>query len=135
MSLIPVLEGGQSSAGPFEGGGCPVSVSAPSKNVRGAERRQALVRIAAPRGAPCGRAHLRIAGDHRPMTRAGAPLDALLRRFPSGIGPRFPAAFAPPISQLLAGDRSVPGLVPVSKEIKHLVCQTRLSDRREFKLK
>jgi hypothetical protein len=30
------------------------------------------------------------------MTRAGAPLDALLRRFPYGIGPRFQRRRAPP---------------------------------------
>ncbi len=34
---------------------------------------------AAPEGPPRGRAHLRIAGDDRPVTQAGAPLGALLR--------------------------------------------------------
>ena len=61
------------------------------EKMRGAERRQALVRNAAPRDPPRDRVHLRIAGDDRPMTRAGAPLDALLRRSPYGIGPRFQA--------------------------------------------
>ena len=49
------------------------------RKMRGAERRQALVRNAAPGGPSRGRTHLRIAGDDRPMTRAGAPLGALLR--------------------------------------------------------
>jgi hypothetical protein len=50
--------------------------------VRGeAERRQALVRIAAPRGPPRGRTDPWIARDHRPMTLAGAPLGAPPRHF------------------------------------------------------
>src|SRR5438876_12311417 len=48
---------------------------------RGAERRQALVRNAAPGGPPCGRADPWIARDHRPMTLAGAPLGAPPRHF------------------------------------------------------
>src|SRR5438876_12199363 len=48
---------------------------------RGAERRQALVRNAAPGGPPCGRAGPCIARDHRPMTLAGAPLGAPPRHF------------------------------------------------------
>jgi hypothetical protein len=47
----------------------------------GAERRQALVRNAAPGGPPCGRADPWIARDHRPMTLAGAPLGAPPRHF------------------------------------------------------
>ena len=52
------------------------------------------------------------------MTRAGAPLDALLRRSPSGVGPRFPA-FAP-ISQLLAGGRSTSGRSPDAARVRTL---------------
>ena len=44
---------------------------------------------AAPGGPSRERTDLRIAGDHRPMTRAGAPLGALRRRSPYGGGPRF----------------------------------------------
>src|SRR5437016_4963597 len=49
----------------FAGPGTP---SSPFRfpETRGAERRGALVRNAAPFGPPCGRADLRIAGDHRP---------------------------------------------------------------------
>jgi hypothetical protein len=47
------------------------------------------VRIAAPGELPRGQLDLRIAGDHRPVTQAGAPFGALLRRFPYGVGPRF----------------------------------------------
>jgi hypothetical protein len=70
----------QSSAGPVgRGAGAPCPFPLPEKT-RGAERRQALVRKAPhPVVPPRERTHLRIAGDHRPMTRAGAPLDALLR--------------------------------------------------------
>jgi hypothetical protein len=57
---------------------------------RGAERREAPVRNAAPRGPPCGRAGPSSGKDHRPMTRAGAPLGAPPRRFLSLV-PRFPA--------------------------------------------
>jgi hypothetical protein len=46
------------------------------EGARGAKRRKALVRNAAPRGPPRGRADLRIAGDHRPITLAGAPSGA-----------------------------------------------------------
>jgi hypothetical protein len=55
--------------------------SLPLHAVRGAERRQALVRIAAPRGPPRGRTDPWIARDHRPMTLAGAPLGAPPRHF------------------------------------------------------
>ena len=58
---------------------CPVFF--PSHIARGAERRQALVRNAAPGGPPCGRADPWIARDHRPMTLAGAPLGAPPRHF------------------------------------------------------
>src|SRR5436853_3723215 len=46
--------GSQSSAGPLGGAGAPVSFSALPKNRRGAERRQALVRIRRTRGRPRG---------------------------------------------------------------------------------
>src|ERR1051325_2240336 len=62
-----------------EGAGCPLSLSAPRKKMRGAERRQALVRNAAPM--------VRLAVgpvSGSPETPAGsptgAPLGALLRR-------------------------------------------------------
>src|SRR5206468_11701079 len=48
---------------------------------RGAERRKALVRNAAPGGPPCGRADPWIARDLRPMTLAGAPRGAPPRHF------------------------------------------------------
>jgi len=73
----------------------------------GAERRT--------RGPPRGQTHLGIARDHRPMTRAGAPFGALLRRSPYGVGPRFRRwrEVSPPIvSQLLAGDHSIPRRSP-----------------------
>src|SRR5688572_14581635 len=70
----------------------PPSLCSP---VRGAERRKALVRIAAPRGPPCGRADLRFAEDRRPVTQAGAPFDAPLRRSCLGVGPRFRPDTAP----------------------------------------
>src|SRR5256885_8253023 len=48
-------------------------------------------------------------GDDRPMTRAGAPLGAPLRRSPYGAGPRFRRwrkACPPIVSQLLADRKS-----------------------------
>jgi hypothetical protein len=59
--------------------------------------------------------------DDRPMTRAGAPLGALLRRSPSGVGPRFRRwckACPPIVSQLLAGDRCVPGRSPDAARVR-----------------
>jgi hypothetical protein len=55
---------------------------------KGAERREAPVRIAAPRDPPRGRAGPFGGRDRRPMTRAGAPLGAPPRRL-CGSGPRF----------------------------------------------
>src|SRR2546423_15138675 len=55
------LSNSQRSATGFGGApGAPLSISTPQKT-RGAERRQALVRNAAPGGPPRGRADLRIA--------------------------------------------------------------------------
>jgi hypothetical protein len=91
------LSNSQRSAARSRGDGCPASLfRSPKKKMRGAERRQALVRNAAPGGPSRERTHLRIAGDDRPMTRAGAPLGALLRRSPYGVGPRFRRRQAPP---------------------------------------
>ena len=70
---------------------------------------------AAPRDPPRGKVDLRIAGDRRPATQAGAPLDALLRRFSL----RHRAALSPmvqsvpiAVSQLLAGGRCTSGRSP-----------------------
>jgi hypothetical protein len=70
------------------GAGAPCPSSAPPK-MRGAERRQALVRIRRTRGTPRGRAHLRSAGDDGRERPTVAPLGALLRRSHYGVGPRF----------------------------------------------
>src|SRR4051812_33233807 len=61
------------------GGGRPLVSSRFPQKRGGAERRQALVRNAAPDDPPHGKVDLRIAGDHRRDTPTGAPLDALLR--------------------------------------------------------
>ncbi len=76
-----------------EGAGRRPSIPVPPK-VRGVKRRNALVRNAAPRGPPRDRAGLRIAGDCRRMTLAGAPFGASPRRSSSGVGPRFRRATA-----------------------------------------
>ena len=69
----------------------------------GAKRRQALVRNAAPRGPPCGRACPSSGRDRRPMTRTGTPLGASPRRFWAS-GPCFRDSdgwlFASPIAEL-----------------------------------
>jgi len=50
---------------------------------------------------------------------AVAPLGALLRRSPYGGGPRFQQrALSAAISQLLAGDRSVPGRSPDAARVR-----------------
>ena len=46
------------------------------------------------------------------MTRAGAPLGALLRRFPYGIGPRFQRRHAPPSASSWQGIIVSPGGAP-----------------------
>ncbi len=106
----------QCSASPLRRGRAPlVLLLLPSTEVRGAERRQALVRNAAPGGPSRERTDLGFARDHRPMTRTGAPFGALLRRSSYGVGPRFRRwrkACPPIVSQLLAGDHSVPGRSP-----------------------
>jgi len=80
---LPIhLSNSQRSAGPVGRGWVPLVCFPLPEKVRGAERRQAPVRIAAPSDPPCGRVHLRIARDDRPVTQAGAPLGALPRRFP-----------------------------------------------------
>jgi hypothetical protein len=84
----------------FWGGRVSPSVSSPP--ARGAERRQALVGKRPTRDPPRGRVDLRIAGDHRPMTPAGAPLGAPPRLF-SVPGRAFQDGFPVLISQLLAG--------------------------------
>ena len=76
-----------------------------------AERREALVRNAAPGGPPRGRADPWIARDHRPITLAGAPLGAPPRHFWRSLlrrssGSRFrEPAFAPtrPAGSLQSG--------------------------------
>ena len=78
-------------------GGCNFFRRAPGQNppfgsprkTRGVKRRKSLVRSAAPRGPPCGRADPFSGRDHRPMTLAGAPFGASPRRSHSGVGPRF----------------------------------------------
>src|SRR5437868_13934368 len=55
------------------------------------------------------------------MTRAGAPLGALLRRLPYGIGPRFRRwckACPSIVSQLLTGGRSTPGRSPDAARVR-----------------
>src|SRR4051812_4032403 len=87
------------------------------RKMRGAERRQALVRTAAPGGPPRGRADLRVAGDHRRDTPTGAPIGALLRRFPYGVGPRFQQrAFAPPSASSWQEALVPPGGAPTPPE-------------------
>ena len=96
--------------------GCPLSISALRKNEgsraptgAGAEAPHPVTRLAVGpiSGSP------EITG---PVTRAGAPFGALLRLSHASIGPRFPA-FAP-ISQLLAGDRCVPGRSPDTARVR-----------------
>jgi hypothetical protein len=59
------------------------------------------------------------ARDDRPLTGAGAPLGALLRRFPCSVGPRFQQrALGAAVSQLLAGDRCVPGRSPDAARVR-----------------
>jgi len=54
--------------------------------------------------------HLRIAGDDRWDTPAGAPFGALLRRFPYGVGPRFlRRSFTPPSASSWRGIVVSPG--------------------------
>ena len=107
------LSNSQRSAARLDGGGYPLPVFRSLKKMRGAERRQALVRKRRTRS-PASRSGRspRTLRDHRPMTRTGAPLGALLRRSPYGAGPRFQQRLRAAISQLLAGDRSVPGRSP-----------------------
>ena len=111
----PLRSSQRSAAGLLRAPDAPCPFSVPEK-MRGAERRQALVRKRRTRGPPRGRAHLRIAGDDGRERPAVAPLGALLRRSHYGVGPRFPA-FAP-ISQLLAGDRCVPGRSPDAARVR-----------------
>ena len=71
----------------------------------GAERRT--------RGPPRGRAGLRITADHRPITPAGAPFGASLRRSYSDVGPRFRPDTAPdrqpaPGGRLVVASRAEP---------------------------
>jgi len=69
------------------GAGAPCLFSA-LKEMKGAERRQALVRIRRTRGAPRGRTHLRIAGDDgRIAGRRASRRSAAAFSF--GVGPRF----------------------------------------------
>src|SRR3954469_10366086 len=97
--------------------------------MRGAERRQALVRNAAPGGPPRGRADLRVAGDHRRDTPTGAPIGALLRRFPYGIGPRFQQrAFAPPSASSWQEALVPPGGAPTPPE--RVLCVQHVRGRR-----
>jgi hypothetical protein len=63
------------------GGTCARSRLGFPPSPRGAERRKALVRIAAPVGPPYGKASPVSGRDCRPMTRTGAPLGASPRRF------------------------------------------------------
>jgi hypothetical protein len=112
----------QRSAGPVGGGGRPlVFFRSPKKNEGSRAPTGAGAEAAAPRDPPRGRVHLRIAGDDRLMTRAGAPLDALLRRSHYGVGPRFRRwcqACPSIVSQLLAGDHSVPGRSPNAARVR-----------------
>src|SRR5437667_7717938 len=94
-----------------------------------AERRQALVRNAAPGGPPCGRADPWIARDHRPMTQAGAPLGAPPRRFPSGARAALSTAGGWVFAQALQPSASSwqgavvpPGGAPAPPEC--VVCET-----------
>ncbi len=101
----------------LKGAGCPLSVSAPGKKrgEQSADRR--WCGSAAPDGPSRERTHLRIAGDDRPMTRAGAPLGALLRRSPSGAGPRFQQrAFALPSASSWQEAVVPPGGAPTPPE-------------------
>ena len=80
----------------------------------GVKRREAPVRIAAPRGPPCGWACPSFGRERRPMTRAGTPFGASPRHF-SAAGRAFFRAFrARTVSQLLAGDPIVPGRSPAA---------------------
>jgi hypothetical protein len=74
--------------------------SAPLERMRGAGRRQALVRKRRTRGPSRERAHLRIAGDDRRDTPAGAPLGALLRLSASPwVMPQLRAALFPAMNR------------------------------------
>jgi hypothetical protein len=103
----------QRSASPFKRGWVPLSLSsAPQKNEgsraptgAGAERR---TRWSVSRADPSPRT-LR---DDRPMTRAGAPFGALLRRSPYGVGPRFLRRHAPPSAGSRQGIVVPPGGAP-----------------------
>ena len=82
------LSNSQGSAGPHRWGRVPfVRFPLPEK-MRGAERRQALVRIRRTRGPPRGRTHLGIARDEGRIA-GPAPFGAPLRRSHYGVGPRF----------------------------------------------
>ena len=57
-------------------------------------------------------------GDHRPNDADRAPFGALLRRSHSGVGPRFRQRACDAVSQLLAGDRCVPGRSPDAARVR-----------------
>ena len=104
----------QRSAGPAQtGAGAPLSFSAPQNEGSraptgaGAETPHPMTCLAGEVASPD-------AGDRRPMTRAGAPFGALLRRSHYGVGPRFVEAKLPHRSSASSWQEAVvpPGGAP-----------------------
>src|SRR4051812_39890878 len=97
----------QRSARPFDGGRVPPCLFSASRKMRGAERRQALVRIAAPDGPSRERTHLRSVGDGPAHDAGWARLWALCCGVLLAVlGYAFCGAFRAAVGQLLAGGPS-----------------------------
>ena len=73
---------------------------------------------AAPGDPPRGKVDLRSAGDHRLVTPAGAPLDALLRASSLRHRAALSAALLRRVSQLLAGGHSTPERSPAAARVR-----------------